>query len=285
MRRLSECRVVQIAACCRRHRRAPQPVEDRVAHRLRWSPGRPRYVRRRRRSTQLGVARALQDRDRCRSCTTCVVGAVARPRVHHRLQARGRTAWSGCPGAARTSAARQITQAPDHRRRGVVARMLDRGGHGAVGDVVVPAVVAPEVADAVAGGEADLPKPPSTSRWFASSLRISPSGTVDRVAPRTGSRRCRTACCWLGPVSVRAPGSIVRSPAASVLPRPGMGRLLVDQMHGPGDLGFGIGDLLDRAVVVVGEDAEARRLTLDPALRILEAARRRRTARRGARDR
>ena len=45
-------------------------------------------------------------------------------------------------------------------------------------------------------------------------------------------------------------------------------------MHGPGDVGLGVGDLLDGVVVVVGEDAEARRLALDAALRVLEAARR-----------
>ena len=43
-------------------------------------------------------------------------------------------------------------------------------------------------------------------------------------------------------------------------------------MHSPGDFGFGISDLLDGVVVVVRKDAEPRRLALDAALGILEAA-------------
>ena len=121
-------------------------------------------------------------------------------------------------------------------------------------------------------GEADVPAPPSTSRWFASSLRISPSGTVVTGSPEKRIAPLSNSCCWSGPVVLRAPGSIVRSPAGSLLPRPGIGRLLVDQVHRPGDVGLGVGDLLDGAVVVVREDAEARRLALDAALRVLEAA-------------
>ena len=56
------------------------------------------------------------------------------------------------------------------------------------------------------------------------------------------------------------------------VPPAGMSRLLVDEMHRPVDIRFGIGDLLDRAVVVMRVDTESRCLTFDPALRILEAA-------------
>ena len=47
-------------------------------------------------------------------------------------------------------------------------------------------------------------------------------------------------------------------------------------MDGPADIRFGICELLDRTVVVVGVDAEPCRLTLDTALRVFEAARWRR---------
>ena len=76
-------------------------------------------------------------------------------------------------------------------------------------------------------GEADLPKPPSTSKWFSVSLRISPRGTVvvdgpgNVIWPLSNSFRCP------GPLNVRAPGSIVRSLAEPALPRPGLTAFLL----------------------------------------------------------
>jgi hypothetical protein len=45
-------------------------------------------------------------------------------------------------------------------------------------------------------------------------------------------------------------------------------------VHGPGDLGLVVGDLVERAVVVVSEDPEPGSLPLDAALAVLEPARR-----------
>ena len=51
-----------------------------------------------------------------------------------------------------------------------------------------------------------------------------------------------------------------------------VGGLFVDEMDGPGDVGFGVGDLFDCAVVVVSEDTEACGLALDATLGVFEAA-------------
>src|SRR6185295_16228579 len=61
-------------------------------------------------------------------------------------------------------------------------------------------------------------------------------------------------------------------------------RLLVCQVHGPGDLGILRGELLDSfALLVEGIDAEARRLSLDTAGRIFESVERLRRVTRGFR--
>jgi hypothetical protein len=57
-----------------------------------------------------------------------------------------------------------------------------------------------------------------------------------------------------------------------VLPRPRIRRLGIGQVHSPGDFRFGVGDFIDRSVVVVREDTELCGLTLNPALRVFEAA-------------
>jgi hypothetical protein len=51
-----------------------------------------------------------------------------------------------------------------------------------------------------------------------------------------------------------------------------VGRLRVDEVDGPGNLGVVVGDLVEGAVVVVREDAEAGSLPLDPALGVFKPA-------------
>jgi hypothetical protein len=74
-------------------------------------------------------------------------------------------------------------------------------------------------------GDPDVPCPPSTRRWFRSSERISPSGTATAASPANRISPPSRTSRWSGPVSVRGPGSIVRSAADSLLPRSGCAAL------------------------------------------------------------
>ena len=113
------------------------------------------------------------------------------------------------------------------------------------------------------------PAPPGGSR---ASLRISPSGTV--VDGALANLIVPVSNFWLsfGPVQGTLARVDLQVGGGFGVAAPRIRRLRIGQVHGPGDFRFGVGDFIDRSVVVVGEDAEPRGLTLDPALRVFEAA-------------
>ena len=259
-----ERRHVPTAAC-----RVADPGEDRVDGRLRGDRMRPQVV---------GhgvlhpchVACPLEDR----------VDVVGVRRGGGRGEQAAVDHLLGHPIPQRRDAVlvgRELRRGDDHPgagdRWGVAAAVQrDRSGDRAVGDVVVPAGVAPEVPDAVPSGRrarAGATEHEEVSVIVGAHLterhrgrRL--TGEGDRATVEHGDR-VRPGERSLARVDGEVAG---RPRVASIRVR----GLLVGDVHRPHDVGLVGGDLVDGAVVVMGEDPEPGRLPLHPALAVLEAA-------------
>src|SRR5215471_8588786 len=140
-----------------------------------------------------------------------VVGAVSSPPLTIAWKIRSYSvmtlSWSGANFGGAT-----ITHAPRTAGVELSARSLIVADTGPSETSSYQSSLAQKYASrAVPAGEADLPKPPSTTRWFSGILRISPSGTV--VTGALSNLIVPVSNFWLsfGPCKVRGPGSIFRS--------------------------------------------------------------------------